>query len=542
MFFLRTMINIIFILVILVCNAALQVYADVGISNNGGSGGGGGTVTGNKSNNGGAPGSTNLGVLPCVATVAPPTYTEGNQVGCSTDLNGNTRVSGGGGGTAYTASGTLTALNSTVELTLNEDGAFGIQLSGTWVGTVTFQGTLDNSTWSSVGVVPSGQATTTTTATANGLWQGSGSGLLKIRANMTAYTSGTATVNLKTVPGEGRGSKAVAATILFGNIVLNLTSSGSAYANLRNNSGTEVGTSTDPLRIDPTGSTTQPVSVATLPLPSGAATEATLSTLNGKIPASPSTDRTTAAAPFSTRLSDGTAFYKATTPSDTQPISASSLPLPSGASTLSEQQTQTTALQLIDNLPLTQGSTTSGQSGVLIQGAVTTSPPSYTTGQTSPLSLTTGGLLRVDPGTVTITSNSSVNVNQIGGTGVVAGACETEQPIYINISQTTGTQLITGTSSERIYICSLQLLSATAQNVALVDGTGTVCATGVAGMLGGSTAATGWNFAANNGLVLPFHRNGWSKTSSDADNVCLLQSGSGQISGSLSYVSRANLP
>jgi hypothetical protein len=43
---------------------------------------------------------------------------------------------------------------------------------------------------------------------------------------------------------------------------------------------------------------------------------------------------------------------------------------------------------------VTQGSTTSGQSGVLSQGAVTTSAPTYTTAQTSPLSLTTFGGLR----------------------------------------------------------------------------------------------------------------------------------------------------
>jgi hypothetical protein len=43
---------------------------------------------------------------------------------------------------------------------------------------------------------------------------------------------------------------------------------------------------------------------------------------------------------------------------------------------------------------VTQGSTTSGQSGVLTQGAVTTSAPTYTTGQTDPLSLTTFGGLR----------------------------------------------------------------------------------------------------------------------------------------------------
>ena len=48
-----------------------------------------------------------------------------------------------------------------------------------------------------------------------------------------------------------------------------------------------------------------------------------------------------------------------------------------------------------------QGSTTSGQTGTLAMGAVTTAPPSYTTAQTSPLSLTTVGALRVDGSAVT---------------------------------------------------------------------------------------------------------------------------------------------
>jgi hypothetical protein len=47
-----------------------------------------------------------------------------------------------------------------------------------------------------------------------------------------------------------------------------------------------------------------PISATSLPLPSGAAT-----------------DRTTAGSPFSIRLTDGTTFYKSTTPSDTQPVS-----------------------------------------------------------------------------------------------------------------------------------------------------------------------------------------------------------------------------
>jgi hypothetical protein len=40
----------------------------------------------------------------------------------------------------------------------------------------------------------------------------------------------------------------------------------------------EAGTATDPLRVDPTGTTTQPISAVSLPLPAGAATEATLAT------------------------------------------------------------------------------------------------------------------------------------------------------------------------------------------------------------------------------------------------------------------------
>jgi len=73
------------------------------------------------------------------------------------------------------------------------------------------------------------------------------------------------------------------------------------------------------------------VAVQSSALPTGAATESTISTLNGKIPASPSQEHTTAVSPTSTRLSDGAAFYKPTTPSDTQPISAASLPIPTGA-------------------------------------------------------------------------------------------------------------------------------------------------------------------------------------------------------------------
>lgn len=87
----------------------------------------------------------------------------------------------------------------------------------------------------------------------------------------------------------------------------------------------------------------QPISAASLPLPSGAAT-----------------DRTTAAAPAAVRISaDGTNFVDSTHPvrtdptgTTTQPVSASALPLPTGAATqvtLADIDTQ--LVTLVNNSP-----------------------------------------------------------------------------------------------------------------------------------------------------------------------------------------------
>lgn len=63
------------------------------------------------------------------------------------------------------------------------------------------------------------------------------------------------------------------------------------FMNLRNAGGTELGIAATPLRVDPTGTTTQPISAAALPLPAGAATSAlqttgntSLSSIDGKTP------------------------------------------------------------------------------------------------------------------------------------------------------------------------------------------------------------------------------------------------------------------
>lgn len=60
-----------------------------------------------------------------------------------------------------------------------------------------------------------------------------------------------------------------------------------------------------------------------------------------------------------------------------------------------------TVTATIPNLELAQGSTTAGQVGPLVQGAVTTSQPTYTTGTTAPFSISTSGALRVNVTSIT---------------------------------------------------------------------------------------------------------------------------------------------
>ena len=69
---------------------------------------------------------------------------------------------------------------------------------------------------------------------------------------------------------------------------------------------------------------TQPVSATALPLPAGAATEATLLDIKtgiSNLSPNPTLDHTAPESPGAVRLSDGAAFFKPTTPSDTQPAS-----------------------------------------------------------------------------------------------------------------------------------------------------------------------------------------------------------------------------
>lgn len=104
----------------------------------------------------------------------------------------------------------------------------------------------------------------------------------------------------------------------------------------------------------------------------------------------------------------------------TQPVSATSLPLPTGAATSALQPTAAAI-----------GSTTSGQTGHVVLGATTTAAPTYTTAQSNPLSLDTAGNLRVNVvtgGTSGVVAQGSTTSGQTGM--MVQGAVTTAAPTY----------------------------------------------------------------------------------------------------------------
>ena len=161
----------------------------------------------------------------------------------------------------------------------------------------------------------------------------------------SAFTAGsTSETNTGGVFNDG-----LAAVTSGNGAAFRITSSRALHVNLRNNSGTEIGTAATPVRIDPVGTTTQPVS--------GTVT-ANIGTTNG-------------------------------------------LALDTS----------------VNGILNAQGSTTSGEKGPLVQCAVSTAAPAYTTAQTDPLSCDTSGNLRASVNN-TVTVSGTVTANQ-GGTWTV---------------------------------------------------------------------------------------------------------------------------
>lgn len=226
---------------------------------------------------------------------------------------------------------------------------------------------------------------------------------------------------------------------------------------------------------------------------------------------------------------------------------------PAGKSMRLLENTISAVVVEMEAIVLSDPTTPTQLAGVTSGGALKTDASATTQPISGAISFTAPQHVIADSGTITTVSTVSTvsavtaisnalptGTNTIGaikqtdGTNVVVtDPCQGQTKVYTPISVTAGATLIAGTSSKRTYICGIQLVSATAQNIAIVEGTGTVCATNPVGVMGGATAATGWNFSANGGLTFGNGVAAVAATTVNANNLCLLTSSSGQISGNI---------
>jgi hypothetical protein len=106
-----------------------------------------------------------------------------------------------------------------------------------------------------------------------------------------------------------------------------------------------------------------------------------------------------------------------------------------------------------------------------------------------------------------------------------------------NAAASTALKIVTKVAAKNVYICALNIANNAAVNVALVEGTLTTtnCDTATAGMAGGTTAATGWNFSANSGETYGNGQGVMFKTATVNHDVCLFFSAATQVSGVITW-------
>lgn len=101
----------------------------------------------------------------------------------------------------------LDALNECSIINVSGMGVAGIQVTGTYVGTITWTVAIDGGTYVAIDAfTPDAPSTAVNSTTSTGVWTATVAGLRTLRACMTAYTSGRATVVLAAAATGGGGS------------------------------------------------------------------------------------------------------------------------------------------------------------------------------------------------------------------------------------------------------------------------------------------------------------------------------------------------
>lgn len=106
-----------------------------------------------------------------------------------------------------------------------------------------------------------------------------------------------------------------------------------------------------------------------------------------------------------------------------------------------------------------------------------------------------------------------------------------------SITTATTTNIVTGTSAKKLYVCYLYMQSAAANNVAVISGTtGATCGANTAALVGGTTAANGLNNAANGGQAFGNGASAVLQVQTNNDDICIITSAATPLAGAIKYV------
>lgn len=447
-----------------------------------------------------------------------------------------------------TTRGTLSATGA-VALDVAGMGTAAITVSGTYTGTIQFEvgGGPGTAAVTVDCATPAAPGTAVNSTTSTGVWVCPVAGLRTIYARMSAYTDGTAIVDITAAPGGGAGGGSGGGGSSFDGVLLD-AAGGDAITDTANNA----------LRVN---------------IIAGAGSGGTAMTDDAAFTAA-TTNITPAGAMFDDvtpdsvnendggvlRMSGNRNLY--TTIRDAggneRGVSVTAnneLLVELGAGTASigvlgansgvdiGDVTLTASDNDIGNVDLELAGTAVGQTNPvavrlsdgaswLTPSADVTEDSAETAGGTGPMVLsvrrdtaassagTTG-----DNATFNTDANGMLWTRQLN-------PCTAVAPTTVPISVAADTAVITALASNRTYICGGGLVASAAEVVSIWEGTGTACGTGSAALLGSTTEANGMSFAANGGFTIPTVIRGLS-TNVD---ICIRLNGTNRVAGWLSYV------
>lgn len=211
-----------------------------------------------------------------------------------------------------------------------------------------------------------------------------------------------------------------------------------------------------------------------------------------------------------------------------------------GDASAANQTTMINHLNTLDNIVSGVGINVSQINGVTpLMGAGATGTGSHRVTEANDSQLS-AGIGATGDAAIAAGATGSLNAKIRLLTGLANDPCavSVKTHITINISTATTTELTPSLAgaSTKWYVCALNIVTAAANNVALVDDDTDGCGSPTAGLAGGVTAASGWNFAANGGIVAGNGGNTVFKSVTSNSVLCLMTSAATQLSGSIQVV------